>query len=66
MEFTMQSRNGDTILKMWKFLLKSDAQSPQKFLTGRKDNVKLDKWSLELQGRNIQVEHIPGHKNKSS
>ena len=24
----------------------------------------MDRWSLELQGRNIQVEHIPGHKNK--
>ena len=33
-------------------LLKSDAKSLQKFLTGRTDNVKLDKWSLELQGRN--------------
>ena len=33
-------------------LLKSDAKSLQKFLTGRTDNVKLDGWSLELQGRN--------------
>ena len=47
-------------------LLKSDAKSLQKFLTGRTDNVKLDRWSLELQGRNIQVEHIPGHKNKAA
>ena len=45
-------------------LLKSDAKSLQKFLTGRTDNVKLDRWSLELQTRNIQVKHIPGHKNK--
>ena len=43
-------------------LLKSDAKSLQKFLAGRTDNVKLDRWSLELQGRNIQVEQIPGHK----
>ena len=46
-------------------LLKSDAKSLQKFLAGRTNNVKLDRWSLELQGRNIQVEHIPGHKNKA-
>ena len=30
------------------------------------NNVKLDRWSLELQGRNIQVEHITGHKNKAA
>ena len=47
-------------------LLKCDAKSFQKFLAGRTDNVKLDRWSLELQGRNIQVEHIPGHKNKAA
>ena len=35
--------------------LKSDAKSLQKFLAGRTDNVKLERWSLELQGRNIQV-----------
>ena len=29
-------------------LLRSDAKSLQKFLTGRVDNVKLDRWSLEL------------------
>ena len=46
-------------------LLKSDAKSLQKFLAGRTDNVRLDRWSLELQGRNIQVEHIPSHKNKA-
>ena len=45
-------------------LLKSNAKSLQKFLAGRTDNVKLDRWSPELQGRNIQVEHIPGYKNK--
>ena len=45
--------------------MKSDAKSLQKFLTGRTYNVKLDRWSLELQDRNIQVEHIPGHKNKA-
>ena len=37
-------------------LLKSDAKSLQKFLAGRTNNVKLDRWSLELQGRNIQVD----------
>ena len=47
-------------------LLKSDAKSLQKFLNGRTDNVKLDRWSLELQGRGIVVEHIPGHKNKAA
>ena len=30
-------------------LLKSDAESPQKFLNGRTDNFKLERWSLELQ-----------------
>ena len=47
-------------------LLKSDAKSLEKFLHGRTDNHKLDRWFLELQGRNIKVEHIPGHKNKVS
>ena len=47
-------------------LLKSDSKSLQKFLNGRTDNLKLDRWSLELQGRNIQVEHIPGYKNKAA
>ena len=47
-------------------LLKSDAKSLQKFLNGRTDNLNLDRWSLELQGRNIQVEHIPGYKNKAA
>ena len=28
--------------------------------------MKLDRWSLELQGRNITVEHIPGRKNKAA
>ena len=36
-------------------LLKSDANSLQKFLNGRTDTLKLNRWSLELQGRNIQV-----------
>ena len=47
-------------------LLKSDAKFLQKFLAGRTDNVTLDRWSLKLQGRNIQVEHIPGHKKKAA
>ena len=47
-------------------LLKSDAKSLEKFLHGRTDNHKLDRWSLEFQGRNIKVEHIPGHKNKAA
>ena len=46
-------------------LLKSDAKLLQKFLNGKTDNLKLDRWSLELQGRNIQIEHIPGYKNKA-
>ena len=47
-------------------LLKSDAKSLQKFLNGKTNNLKLDRWSLELQGRNIQVEHIAGYKNKTA
>ena len=43
-------------------LLKSDAKSLQKFLNGKTDNCKLDRWSLELWGRNVKVEHIPGYK----
>ena len=39
-------------------LLKSDAKSLQKFLNGKTDNLKLHRWSLEPQGRNIKVEHI--------
>ena len=45
--------------------MKSDAKSLQKFLSGKTDNCKLDRWSLELQGRYIKVEHIPGYKNKA-
>ena len=47
-------------------LLKRDVKSLQKFLTGRTDNIKLDRWSLELQGRNIKVQHIPGSQNKAA
>ena len=47
-------------------LLQSNAKSLQRFLAGRTNNVKLDRWSLELQGRNIQVKQIPGHKNKAA
>ena len=46
--------------------LKSDAKSLQNFLTAITDNVKLDRWSLELQGRNITVEHIADTKNKAA
>ena len=53
-------------LEHTEILLKSDAKSLQKFLAGRTNNVKLHMWSLELQGSNIQVEHIPGHKNKAA
>ena len=38
-------------------LLKSDAKSLQKFLNGKTNNLKLDRWSLELEGRMcIQLE----------
>ena len=47
-------------------LLKSDAKSLQKFLAGRTDHVKLDRWSPELQCRNMQVPHIAGHKSKAA
>ena len=47
-------------------LLKSDAKSLQKSLKWRTDNLKLHRWSLELKGRNIQVEHIPGYKNRAA
>ena len=46
--------------------MKSDAKSLEKFLSGKTDTCKLDRWSLELQGRNIKVEHIPGYKNKAA
>ena len=62
----MPSRNGDTTLMMLTFCSKVIAKSLEKFLHGRTDNHKLDRWSLELQGRNIKVEHIPGHKNKAA
>ena len=45
-------------------LLKSGAKSLKKFLIGRTKNLKLDRWSLELQGRRIQCGHIPGAQNK--
>ena len=36
-----------------------------KMLTGRRDNIKLDRFSLELEGRSITVEHIHGSHNKA-
>ena len=45
-------------------LLKSDTKFLEKTLHGRIGNHKLDRWSLELQGRNIKVEHIRGHKTR--
>ena len=47
-------------------LLKSDAKSLERFLEGRTNNLKLDRWSLELQGRRIQCVHISGTKNKAA
>ena len=47
-------------------LLKSDAKSLERFLEGRTNNLKLDRWSLELQGRRIQCVHIPGTQNKAA
>ena len=47
-------------------LLKSDAKSLEKFLIGMTNNIKLDRWSLELQGRMIKCEHIPGTHNKAA
>ena len=47
-------------------LIKSDAKSLEKFLEGRTNNLKLDRWSLELQGRRIKCEHIPGAQNKAA
>ena len=59
------------VIKKWRhylddadILLKSDTKSLEKILHGRTDNHKLDRWSLELQGINIKVEHIPGHKKQ--
>ena len=45
-------------------LLKCDAKLLQTFLNGKTDNLKLDRWPLELQGRNIKVKQIPSYKNK--
>ena len=47
-------------------LLKSGAKSLEKFLEGRTNNLKLDRWSLESQGRRIQCVHIPGTQNKAA
>ena len=53
-------------LEILEILLKSDVKSLQNILNGRTDNLKLDRRSLKLLGRNIQVEHIPGYKNKTA
>ena len=53
-------------LKDAQILLKSDAKSLGKFPEGRTNNLKLDRWSLELQGRRIQCVHIPGTQNKAA
>ena len=37
-----------------------------KILEGKTDNNKLDRWSLELQGRGIKCVHIPGTQNKAA
>ena len=47
-------------------LLKSDAKSLENFFFGRTDNHIVNRGSLELQGRNIKVEHIPRYKNKAA
>ena len=66
MQFTMAIKKWRHYLGDAGILLKSDTKSHQKFLNGRTDNLKLDRWSLELQGRNIQVELIPGCKHKAA
>ena len=62
----MQKRKWRRYLEGAEILLKSDATSLQKFLNGNTDNCKLDRLSLELQGRNVKVEHIPSYKNKAA
>ena len=47
-------------------LLKNYAKPLQKLLTARIHNITLDRWSLELQGRNITVEHTPSIQNKAA
>ena len=59
-------KNWRAYLEDAKILLKSDAKSLEKFLIGRTNNLKLDRWSLELQGRRVQCEHIPGAQNKAA
>ena len=53
-------------LESAQILLKSDAKSLERFLEGKTDNTKLDRWSLELQGRAIKCVHIPGTQNKAA
>ena len=62
----MQVKKWRHCLEDAEILPKSDAKSLQKFPAGRTDNAKLDRWFLELQGRNIWVEHISCHKNKAA
>ena len=46
-------------------LLKSNAKSLEKFLIGRTNNLKLDRWSLELQGKN-NVNTFLEHKTRQA
>ena len=44
----------------------SDAKSFEKFLIGKTNNLQSDRCSLELQGRRIKYECIPGAQNKAA
>ena len=52
-----------SLLEGREILLKSDAKALLKFLSGKTENLKLDRWSVELQDRGIKLEHIPGNRN---
>ena len=41
-------------------------QSLREIPDQKTNNLKLDRWSLELQGRRIKCEHIPGAQNKAA
>jgi len=46
--------------------LKTDHRPLQRFLEGKTQNNKLDRWSLEIKGYGIKVEWIKGSENKAA
>ena len=66
MESTSSSRNGTTTYKGTDIIVRNDHKPLARFLNGKNENTKINRWGLELTSYNITFEWISGAKNKAA